>query len=137
MNEINHTLKSNLVPAELRLNFLPHYLGSHFMTGEALVYQWADRLSDDYEGGSWHFFQLSHGGFYMAPALNGPLRVQWPENYCDETIGADAFGVVVTMYALNDLAFRTHDEKIIEHYHALRAFAADHLEASKIFRAID
>jgi hypothetical protein len=137
VNAVVCTLRSTIVPDELRMIFLPHYLGSHFVKGEALVYQWADRLSEDYEGGSWDFFQLSHGGFYLAPAHSGRLRVQWPDNYCDETMGPDAFGVVVTLYALNDPAFRTHDEKIVDHYHALRAFAAEHVEASKIFKAID
>jgi hypothetical protein len=38
-------ITSSVVPDELRLNFLPHYLGSQYLRGEALVYEWARRLA--------------------------------------------------------------------------------------------
>ena len=130
-------ISSNVVVDELRLNFLPHYFVAQFLQGEALIYDWATRLSSDYEGGMWHFFQLSNGSFYVAPAHSGQVHVQWHLNGFDDTMGADAFGIVVTLFALCHLAERGGDDKIIDHYHALRAFASQHDEVAKILSAID
>jgi hypothetical protein len=136
---IDNELKvsSSVVPEELRLNFLPHYLGAHYLQGEALVYDWARRLCHVYNGGSWNFFQLSNGGFYMAPARCGRMHVRWHLNGYNDMMGADAFGIVVTLFALCHLAEKCDDDRIIEHYHALRAYAAQHVEAANILRAID
>jgi hypothetical protein len=130
-------ITSSVVPDELRLNFLPHYLGSNYVRGETLVYEWARRLASAYDGGSWIFFQLSNGGFYMAPERCGRLHVRWHMNGYNDMMGADAFGIVVTLFALCHLAELRRDDRIIEHYHALRAYAAQHVEAANILRAID
>lgn len=138
MTNTQACVTSNVVPDELRLNFLPHFLGSHFLRGEALVYDWASRLSPDYQGGSWTFFRLSNGGFYLAPSHCGPtLHVQWHLNGYDDLMGVDAFGVVVTLFALCHLAEQVRDDRIIDRYHALREYAMVHTEAAKISRAID
>ena len=128
---------SAAVPEELRLNVLPSYLGRHYMTGEAYVYAWAERLCTAYRGGLWHFFTLSNGGFYMAPATLGRVAVRWHLNGYNDMMGADAFGITVTLFALCQLAEKTHDETIIDHYHQLRDFATQHVEAANILRAID
>jgi hypothetical protein len=130
-------VSSSVVPDELRLNFLPHYLGSYYLQGEALVYDWASRLSSAYKGGSWTFFQLSNGGFYMAPTHCERMHVRWHLNGYNDMMGADAFGIVVTLFALCHLAEKCGDDRIIDHYHALRAYAAQHVEAANILRAID
>jgi hypothetical protein len=136
---INNETKilSNVVVDELRLNFLPHYLGAQYLQGEALVYDWARHLCGSYNGGAWNFFQLSNGGFYMAPERCGRLHVRWHMNGYNDMMGADAFGIVVTLFALCHLAEKCSDDRIIDHYHALRAYAAQHVEAANILRAID
>ena len=58
-------------------------------------------------------------------------------NGYNDMMGADAFGIVVTLFALCHLAELRHDDRIIEHYHALRAYAAQHVEAANFLRAID
>ncbi|MFM0267954.1 antirestriction protein [Paraburkholderia sediminicola] len=130
-------ISSNVVVDELRLNFLPHYLGAQYLQGEALVYDWAARLSTAYNGGSWDFFQLSNGGFYMAPSNCGRVHVRWHMNGYSDMMGADAFGIVVTLFALCHLAEKCGDDSIIGHYHELRTFATQHGEAANILRAID
>ncbi|MDR6495987.1 hypothetical protein J2797_005912 [Paraburkholderia terricola] len=130
-------ISSNVVVDELRLNFLPHYLGEQYLQGEALVYGWARRLCPTYNGGSWDFFQLSNGGFYMAPADTGRVHVRWHMNGYNDLMGIDAFGIVVTLFALCHLAEKCGDDRIIDHYHALRAYAVQHVEAANILRAID
>lgn len=130
-------IASAVVPDELRLNVLPAFLGRHYVAGESLVYDWARRLCTAYQGGSWHFFTLSNGGFYMAPADLGRVAVRWHMNGYNDMMGADAFGIVVTLYALCHLAEKTHDDTVIDRYHQLREFAAQHVEAANILRAID
>lgn len=130
-------ISSVVVPDELRLNVLPNYLGRHFLNGECLVYAWAERLCTEYRGGLWHFFTLSNGGFYMAPAALGRVAVHWHLNGYSGMMGADAFGVVVTLFALCHLAETTRDDTIIDRYHQLREFACQHVDAANILRAID
>ena len=128
---------SAVVPDELRLNVLPRYLGRHYFEGESLVYDWAGRLDQSYEGGHWDFFTLSNDGFYMAPSNQGRVHVRWHMNGYSDMMGADAFGVTVTLFALCHLAEKTRDDTIVERYHQLREYAAQHVEAANILRAID
>nr|WP_274389568.1 antirestriction protein [Paraburkholderia tagetis] len=121
----------------MRVNVLPRYLGHHYVTGESLVYDWATRLNRSYDGGRWHFFTLSNGGFYMAPAETGRVHVRWHLNGYSDMMGADAFGITVTLFALCHLAEKTLDDTIIERFHQLRQFATQHVEAANILRAID
>jgi len=130
-------ITSSVVPDELRLNVLPRYLGRHFLQGEALVYDWAGRLCHTYDGGFWNFFTLSNGSFYMAPANLGRVHVRWHLNGYNDSMGADAFGIVVTLFALCHLAEKTRDDAIINRYHELRTFATQHVEAANILRVID
>lgn len=128
---------SSIAPDELRLNVLPRYLGHHAVAGESLVYVWARRLCPAYQGGLWHFLELSNDGFYMAPATMGRMAVRWYMNGYNDMMGADAFGIVSTLYALCNLAAKTRDDMVIDRYHQLREFAVQHIEAANILRAID
>lgn len=130
-------MTSSVVPDELRLNVLPRFLGDHFAEGESLVYDWARRLCTAYQGGHWNFFTLSNGGFYMAPAELGRVAVRWHLNGYNDMMGADAFGITATLFALCHLAEKTLDDTVIERLHQLREFAAQHVEAANILRAID
>ena len=130
-------ITSSVVPEELRMNVLPRYLGRHYLTGESYVYDWAARLDRSYQGGLWLFFTLSNGGFYMAPAEASRVHVHWHMNGYSDMMGADAFGITVTLFALCHLAEKTLDDAIIERYHQLRQFATQHVEAANILRAID
>ena len=135
--EVQNRVTSSVVPDELRLNVLPRYLGRHYLTGESMVYDWAARLCSRYEGGFFHFFALSNDGFYMAPVDMGRVHVRWHMNGYSDMMGADAFGITVTLFALCHLAEKTLDDTIIERYHQLREFATQHVEAANILRAID
>lgn len=130
-------ISSAVVPDELRPNVPPAFFGRHYVVGESLVYDWAGRLCTAYRGGFWHFFTLSNGGFYMAPAALDRVAVRWHMNGYNDMMGADAFGIVATLYALSHLAEKTRDDTVIDRYHQLREFAAQHVEATNILRAID
>ncbi|MEX3693795.1 antirestriction protein [Paraburkholderia sp. BR14263] len=137
MSTTDCKISSTVIPGKLKLNVLPRYLGRHYIAGESLVYDWAARLCSSYDHGEWHYFTLSNGGFYMAPANMGRVHVRWHMNGYSDMMGADAFGITVTLFALCHLAEKTLDDTIIERYHQLREFATQHVEAANILRAID
>ena len=144
MNETQATspVTASLVASDRRLDFLPTYFGPSLMLrGEAFVYNWMRRLSDDYDGGFWNFYELSNGGFYLAPTLPARLWIEVESNGYDGEMSADAAGIVATLFALGQLfagnrASREMDA-LIDRYHFLREFAMDHAERSEIFQAID
>ncbi|WP_186042917.1 antirestriction protein [Burkholderia gladioli] len=139
MSSTNHApdVLSWKVDDALRTDFLPMLFGPNFLRGEAMSAGWAMKLSPDYSGGYWDFFQLSNGGGYLAPASERQFRVLVDTNSYEGAMSAGAFGIVVTLFALSYLAHVTQSELISERYHALREFAYRHAEASEIFRAID
>lgn len=142
-NQVLNTIKASQVPEGDRLSFLPKHFGKLMMKFEGTVYLWMRRLSTDYTGGYWNFYELSNGGFYMA--LSGEKRFQFDSpNYAQEEVSADAAGVIVTMFALNaiinGIAYEEEtdlSENFIEGYYLLRDFAAEHAESRKIFALID
>ena len=134
---------ANLVAEGARLSFLPTFFGQHLMMrGEALVFSWLDRLSEDYNGGYWHFYTLTNGGFYLALASDKEsMRILVEGNGFDGEMSADAAGIVATFFALSQLTGEVQGteagDTLIDRYFFLRDFAAEHVEAGLIFRAID
>jgi hypothetical protein len=129
---------ASLVAESDRLSFLPNSFGERFMLqGEGLVFAWMSKLSEDYCGAYWHFYTLSNGGFYMAPAIDEPMRVSVNGNGFEGELSADGAGIVATLFALCQLANQTEDDRLIEAYHHLRDYLDNHAEGSLIFRAID
>ena len=133
-----HCITAQLVEESARMDFLPTVFGPRLMMlGEGQVYAWMRKLSDDYKGGFWNFYNLSNGGFYMAPAGLKTLHVVCEGNFFAGDLSADAAGIVATLFALCYISNSTSDDSIIERYHLLIEYAGQHEEASKIFRAID
>lgn len=130
-------VSATLVSENLRPQFLPKHLGSLMLKGEFLVYGWLERLSKDYGGGLWHFYELSNGGFYLAPCDNKRFKVEVLGNYFSGEMSADAAGIVASLFAQCDLANRYSDDNLIDQYHWLRDFAIEHAEANLIMSAID
>ena len=133
---------ANLVADGDRLSFLPTVFGPRLMIrGEALVFGWLDRLSEDYNGGYWHFYTLTNGGFYLAPSSDTSMRISVEGNGFDGEMSADAAGIVATFFALSQLTGEVQGteagDTLIDRYFFLRDFAAEHVEARLIFRAID
>ncbi len=133
-------ITAQLVPEGRRLAVLPRVFGATVMRAvraEHLVYDWMGRLCANYGGGYWHFYELSNGGFYMAPRSDERFRVCVEGNGFEGELSADAAGIVAVLFALCQLAFDSTDDRYVELYHQLRDFAVSHPEAGAIFRAID
>lgn len=104
---------------------------------EPFIFSMASRLSEDYGGGSWFFWKLGNGAFYMAPDSEGSSSNQ-PE-WVGGFMSADAFGVAVCLFAFSHLSF---DEGAFaltcsDHFHLLLEYALDHAEARAILAATD
>jgi hypothetical protein len=117
--------------------------GLHFpLRLESTVFNMAGMLSEQYQGGSWEFYSLSNGGFYMAPC-----HAQKPdkgfavtsENGFAGPMSGDALGITACLYAYSHLSFMQNSfgELCANHYHLLREYALDHSEARAVFAAID
>jgi hypothetical protein len=132
----------SLVEENDRLNFLPKYLGVRLMmSGEHFIFNWMNKLSDNYQGGYWNFYDLSNGGFFMAPKSDSQFSIFVQGNGFDGIVSPDSAGIIATLYALNTLMFRVKDrddyERIVNLYYLLRDFSSEHPESGKIFSAID
>ncbi len=121
-----------------RMNILPRYTGRHFMLMEGLIYKVMGEYSEAYNGGHWIMWELSNGGFYMAPGdKNKTFPMCCDGNYYSGTMSADAAGVVACLVAFNRMAWHTRDQRFSDLFYALREWAAEHPEAAEIFKAID
>lgn len=78
---IDHTLQ-NIQAREVgndeRMQMLPRHFGRDMLTVEYAVYAFMRKLTTQYAGGYWSFFELSNGGFYMSPEGETTLSVWIP-----------------------------------------------------------
>jgi hypothetical protein len=129
-------IQAHQVPDEARVETLPRHFGRHMLAVESAVYGFMRRLAQDYSGGYWHFYELSNGGFYMAPEYE-PLVLRVEGNGYTGRMSAEAAGITACLFAFSHLSFRVADEVISNHYYQLRDFALEHPEAGAILAAID
>ena len=130
-------IAATLIAEDARLDFLPNLFGARLMMrAETLLFNWMGRLCTDYRGGYWLFYSLSNGGAYLAPKA-GRMRVQVHTNGFAGEMSADAAGIVATLFTLCQLAEETELDEIIQFFHDLRDFGAEHAESSLICSAID
>ena len=126
-----------VVSENQRLAFLPKYFGKRMMAAENGIYNAISKLCANYSGAFWNYYELSNGGFYMAPDLDEKLEMLVVGNEYQGVLSADAAGIVASLCVINELCWLDQSEKIINHYYLLRDFAIEHDEASEICAAID
>lgn len=113
--------------------------GEHFsMSLEPHVFDAARELSAEYSGGTWDFFALSNGGFFMSPSSDTSFNVSSAFG-APVKMSAEGLGIAACLYAFSRLSFGRSGfaEACGRHYHLLRAYMSEHLEASAIYRATD
>ena len=134
-----NVISRNLVADNQRTPITADLFGVYFpLQLEPFVFAIASKLSDDYSGGYWHFYQLGNGGFYMAPDSDGQFQVA-SENGHECFMTADALGITTTLYAYSHLSFGQSEFADVcgEHFHRLREYMFGHAEAGNILRIID
>ena len=128
-----------LVPEDQRLVVAEQLFGMAFpLQLEPVVYGITDRMAEEYTGGYWHFWTLSNGGFYMAPAEDRLFHVKC-QNMYEGDLSGDALGITACLYAYSNLSFSLSDiaEDYARHYHLLREYMLGHPEAREILGATD
>lgn len=135
--QIEAQITARQLPTPERIKALPRHFGRHMMAVETVVFAYMRELVEAYQGGYWQFYDLSNGGFYMAPTGDQELRVSVSGNYFEDTMSPDAAGVVACLFAYSYLANSTGSAALVDHFHQLREYALDHPEAGKILAAID
>jgi Antirestriction protein len=73
------------------------------------VYRWMRRLAPEYSGGYWHFYELSNGGFYMAPECE-PLLLRVEGNGYEGVMSSAAAGITACPFGFSHLSFGIADE---------------------------
>jgi hypothetical protein len=135
----DRVIASQLVGGGARLQTLPKHFGAQHMYVENLVFVFARTLVPTYRGAYWHFYELSNGGFYMAPEM-ASARVCVEGNGFDGELSADAIGITVCLFAFSHGSFvltGQAGETCAHHYTWLREFSWTHRERSLISAAID
>ncbi|HGN1759902.1 TPA: antirestriction protein [Proteus mirabilis] len=137
-----------------RYDYLSSKMGKSVIVFWERIFYFALELSHDdfhvsesvYGDTIWESVEVSNGAFYVIPHSipQDSFECSWAGNYFEGELSKDAFGIVVSLYAFNALAwaFADRSEKLQEQfvtlYYALRDYALDHHpERSSIARAID
>jgi hypothetical protein len=129
-----------IVPENHRLAITAKIFGGHFPTIlEPLVYNFTDKMAEDYRGGYWEFYTLSNGGFYLAPNSDDLFHVTCG-NLFEGDLSADALGITVCLYAYSHLSFAGVPDladTCNKQYHLLREYVFEHPEVRAILGATD
>ena len=140
MNSIESNLQA-IVAREVsdneRIQMLPRHFGRDMLTVEYAIFAFMRKLSAQYTGGYWTYYELSNRGFYMAPQSDSRFLVAVDTNDFTGEMSADAAGITACLFALSHLSFQVRNDQVVEHFHLLRDFALEHAEASVILAAID
>lgn len=127
-----------IVPESQRLNFLPWLFGNKFIKGEQLVYYWASRLCAEYEGGFWSFYKTANGSGFLALPESDLFKIENDMNGACEKVNGIDFGIIVTIFALSSLfEINENCDDLIIKCDALKDFAYDRKESSKIIHVLD
>jgi Antirestriction protein len=133
------TITCSIVPEAERLAFVDKLFGISYVTQlEPTVFNMAERLSSQYNGGYWQFHALGNAGFYMSPRLDTIFNVSCENGFVGK-LTADALGLAACLYAYSHLSFGdgTFAESCGTQYHLLREYMFEHAEVRALLAAID
>lgn len=136
---MNTTITRQTIGDNQRISDTANLFGINFpLHIEPFVYSVTGCLAKEYRGGYWEFYNLSNGGFYMAPKSNA-ISIVICDNGYEGVLSADALGITACLYAYSHLSFGEGDfaDTCARHYHLLREYMLEHAEAGAILRAID
>ena len=132
-------ITKELVPEDQRMAVAEMLFGIHFpLRLEPVVFGITEKMATEYNGGYWDFFQLSNGGFYMAPSDDRMYQVSCDDMF-EGDLSADALGITACLYAYSHLSFSDGRFARISacHYHRLREYSFQHPEVKAILQATD
>jgi len=134
------TITRQSVQINQRISHTAQLFGVWFpLNIEPAIFAIAGNIAPKYSGAYWAFYQLSNGGFYMAPDVEKQYTVSSINGY-EGSLSADALGITACLYAYSHLSFSSNQalaEVCARHYHYLREFMLEHAETGSILKAID
>lgn len=121
---------------------LATYSGQDSIRMKLMVYDFMSTLCRTYAGDYWHMYELTNGGFYMAPSdTSRTYDIYWAANAFSDTLSADAAGIVSCLLAYRRLSFTSPLVKQRERYEflyqCLYVYVFEHPESALILRAVD
>lgn len=119
-----------------RLLCLPNIAGNRCVVLEHTIYDMMRRMTDDYDGGLWKFYNLSNGGFYMAPKTDKSFDLSC-ENMFEHKVNADTAGIIACAMAYSHLSFLEDGECFATAYQLLSDYIFQHQDAGIIRAALD
>lgn len=119
-----------------RMNCLPTIAGNRCVVLEHTIYDMLRGMTDDYDGGYWHYYSLSNGGFYMAPMNEKSFHLRC-ENMFEHEVSADTAGIIACAMAYSHLSFLPNGECFATSYYLLSDYIFQHCEAGLIRAALD
>jgi hypothetical protein len=128
---------AKIVKGYRRMEMLPRYFEQLDLYVERGMFDRMRWLSDDYNGGYWEYYELSNGGFFMAPTRPEKLKILVVTNYYEGTVSAEAAGIIACLFAYSEMSHVHRSDNLAGHYHLLREYAFEHPEAEEIFAAIN
>lgn len=110
---------------------------------ETEVFDLLKSWCDEYDGGTWTYYELSNGAWYLSPNATEVYGVK--DCYGDKhEMTPDGAGLAATFHLLHLLLWRFHDagqtanyEAVSEHYHALQRYTYQHPDARAIWKVLD
>ena len=129
--QLPNSLKIKPLHERYRMNFLPKMCGNSFLMFETALYNIAGALSDNYDGGYWEFVQLKdvQNGFYCFPD-GAVFECENNMNYASGFLDGRLFGLLVSLLALNSLAWKTQgsqQERFVNAFYGVKDKVFDEL----------
>jgi hypothetical protein len=117
------------------LQYLPCHAGEYGIVLEDAIFSAMRSVAPDYEGGAWHSFTLSNGGYYMAPDAFARYRLSY-EGLFDYEVSADTAGIIATATAYRRLSALPESATFGAAYKLLAAFIYQHKDVGIIRAAL-
>jgi hypothetical protein len=134
------SITTTLIPEKERLTYIEKTFGMVFpLRIEPFIYSVARHISEDYNGGYWHYHSLSNGGFWMHPESGEPFDVISDNGYTG-SMQPEAFGITCCLYSYSNLSFYENkqlSDLCTQHYHLLRDFVPKLSQAGQISAVCD
>lgn len=130
----HNSIVALLVGNSRRATLLPDYVQSshcHLMLRN--VFDTMTKLSKDYNGGYWEYWELSNNSFFMIPKT----RPNYHVNYSGFSgiLSAEATGIIASMIAFKAMARDTKNFHYLDLHHSLIEWAKRHWEWNNIVQA--
>ena len=131
MKDIQHVTRM-LVPEDQRVPVVASLFGPHFpLQIEPVVYDIAEQMCENYQGGYWNYFRLSNSGFVIFPDENESFAVS---GYYTGVLTPDEFGLVCCTLAFSHLSFEgdwAFSRMCAKHHYLLQRYVTGLPESSR------